>query len=384
VERFRPAHVIAADRELAERVHAGEEEAIRSLVDRYGRIVYGVARHFVTDADRADAATVHTFLQAWRSAELFEPGRDFAPWLASLVRGTVGVAAGTAPPLADVQRVWSLQAALAMLVGDERDALQASYGARRAVASPDTAAPAASGGVPGPEVAERATRKLEAQMVDGQMADDLGSGDPGFGDLQELLAAPATWEAPRPNLGDRVLAAIEAEAVIGPPTPMPPSPPSRGDGDQRRSWMRPVLIGVAATMVFLFGGLVVLAALNDPGERRVFDLELVPTGVVDDAAGSADLIVTDAGIRVDLDAVGLPRREGGRHYAGWLELDDGTAVPIGSFHDGIDVVLWGGVEFERVERLEITLEDAVPVDDPAQASSGRVALKASFADATER
>ena len=34
--------------------------------------------------------TVHTFLQAWRNAEVFEPGREFGPWLANLAVRVVG------------------------------------------------------------------------------------------------------------------------------------------------------------------------------------------------------------------------------------------------------------------------------------------------------
>jgi RNA polymerase sigma factor (sigma-70 family) len=86
VSEFRPAHVIEADAELARGLLAGEERAIRELVDRYGALVFTVANRILDDPARAEEVAQHTFVQAWRHADTFEPGRDFAPWLATIAR----------------------------------------------------------------------------------------------------------------------------------------------------------------------------------------------------------------------------------------------------------------------------------------------------------
>ena len=36
--------------------------------------------------DEAEDVAQQTFIQAWRRADSFEPGRDFAPWLATIAR----------------------------------------------------------------------------------------------------------------------------------------------------------------------------------------------------------------------------------------------------------------------------------------------------------
>jgi DNA-directed RNA polymerase specialized sigma24 family protein len=82
---FRPPAVVQADTELAIALRAGDEDAVRQLFDRYGPLVYTVGER-LCDGDRAADITVHTFLQAWRNSEAFEPGRSFGPWLATVAR----------------------------------------------------------------------------------------------------------------------------------------------------------------------------------------------------------------------------------------------------------------------------------------------------------
>ncbi len=91
---FRPAAAVRADAELVVAFRAADDDAIRSLVTRYGGLVYRIASAGspVATAHETSAAdlTVHTFLQAWRNAEVFEPGREFGPWLANLAVRVVG------------------------------------------------------------------------------------------------------------------------------------------------------------------------------------------------------------------------------------------------------------------------------------------------------
>ena len=64
------------------------------------------------------------------------------------------------------------------------------------------------------------------------------------------------------------------------------------------------------------------------------------------------------------------RLDGGRFYQGWLRSEDGQLVPIGTFNEGADVVLWAGVSPADFPTLTVTEEAA----DGDQASSGRRVL----------
>ena len=77
-----------------------------------------------------------------------------------------------------------------------------------------------------------------------------------------------------------------------------------------------------------------------------------------------------SGWDIRLHATGLPRREDGEFYQAWLKNEDGLLVPIGSFNDGRDVILWAGVPPSVFATLTVTQE----VADGDQASSGLVVL----------
>ena len=88
------------------------------------------------------------------------------------------------------------------------------------------------------------------------------------------------------------------------------------------------------------------------------------------AAGSATLTKTTSGWRIELDATGLPRLEGGRFYQAWLRNAAGVLAPIGTFNEGQDVTLWAGVSPKDFPTLTVTREQA----DGDQASSGERVL----------
>jgi RNA polymerase sigma-70 factor (ECF subfamily) len=148
VHEFRPAHVIAEDRALAEALQRGEEDAVRTIYARYASLVFTVAMRILHDRQLAEDVVQHTFLQAWRAADRFEPGRDFAPWLATIARRRAidvqryehrrpterlddGESTGGAgsppsvlvelPPSAEqIEVVWAVRAAIDLLDDDER------------------------------------------------------------------------------------------------------------------------------------------------------------------------------------------------------------------------------------------------------------------------
>ena len=149
MERFRPPQEVHSDTLLAEALREGNESAVRTLYDRFGGLVYTVAHRVVGDAQRAEDVTQHVFLQAWRNAESFEPGRDFAPWLATIAR-RAGIdalrreqrrpadaidfadeadsALVSLPPSAEqVETVWSVRAAIDGLVDEEREIVRLQH-----------------------------------------------------------------------------------------------------------------------------------------------------------------------------------------------------------------------------------------------------------------
>jgi hypothetical protein len=193
-------------------------------------------------------------------------------------------------------------------------------------------------------------------------------------DISALLADASTWVEPPPELGDRVVAAVRSESALGGSDPMSSTVPL--DAARSRTWLRPALLGAAAAITFLFGGIVVLSALSsaDTGSDT-FSAELTSTGLLPDVGGDIDVTSFDSGLRIDLVAPGLPRRDDGKFYQGWVRTADGDLFPVGTFHDGSDVTLWAGVELERIELFTITLEAAAGGSDPGQGTSGDVVLR---------
>jgi hypothetical protein len=185
-------------------------------------------------------------------------------------------------------------------------------------------------------------------------------------ELAAMLADVTTWAEPPAGLGDRIVGAVRSEADLGAPEADRATAGSLVG--RRRTWLRPALIGVAAAVVFLFGGIVVLSALSGVEEAETFSAELVSTGLIPDVGGGIDVTSFDSGLQIDLSAPGLPRRDDGAFYEGWVRTVDGNLFAVGTFHDGDAVTVWAGVELDRVET-------AAGPNDPAQGSSGEVVLK---------
>jgi hypothetical protein len=131
---------------------------------------------------------------------------------------------------------------------------------------------------------------------------------------------------------------------------------------------RLALVGAGAAAVLVVAiGLSVLGS-ETSGER--FRATLAPTDTMPEARGEATLTKTSSGWRIELDATGLPRLDGGRFYEAWLRNDAGVLVPIGTFNEGRDVTLWAGVSPKDFTTLTVTRE----LSDGDQASSGEKVL----------
>jgi RNA polymerase sigma-70 factor (ECF subfamily) len=72
-------HSLAMDRrpdaELAERVLARDERALRDAIATYGPLVHGMARRIVNEPSLAEEVAQDTFLAFWRRPGAFDPAR---------------------------------------------------------------------------------------------------------------------------------------------------------------------------------------------------------------------------------------------------------------------------------------------------------------------
>jgi hypothetical protein len=179
-------------------------------------------------------------------------------------------------------------------------------------------------------------------------------------EFRALLADPAMWAEPSDDLEDRVLSAIAAEAT-------PPAKVISLSAARRRRIGR--IGGLVAAVAAAAIVVVAVAVVRQQGEDGVA-VALGPTQLVPGAAGRAKVYTEESGLRIEMNATGLPRRDGGLYYQAWLKDTAGNLVPIGTFHDGDHVTLWAGVALDQFPTLTITEEQA----DNDQASSGRRVL----------
>jgi len=187
-------------------------------------------------------------------------------------------------------------------------------------------------------------------------------------DVRALLADPATWAEPDPGLEDRVVAAVVAEAGRGSEGVRPTGAPA-GAGRRRRSLRTRVLAATAGLAAAAAVVAAVLVVGSEPDGGGV-ELALEGTDLRPGAAGSVTVRSGRTGLRLELDASGIPRRDDGRFYQAWLRNDAGDLVSIGTFHEARRVVLWAGVPLEDFPTLTVTEEEV----DGGEASSGRVVL----------
>jgi hypothetical protein len=132
---------------------------------------------------------------------------------------------------------------------------------------------------------------------------------------------------------------------------------------------RLVLVGAAAATAAA-AAVVAFAVVDSDTSGASFHSALAPTALARGASGEATLTKTSSGWKVELDATGLPRLDGGRFYEAWLRNAAGTLVPIGTFNDGPGVTLWAGVSPEEFTTVTVTRERG----DGNQASSGEKVL----------
>jgi RNA polymerase sigma-70 factor, ECF subfamily len=91
------------DARLAQSLLERDEKALREAIDKYGRVVFGVARRVLAEASLAEEVVQDTFLALWRRPGAYDPARG------SLQTFLLGVARNKAVDL--VRREESLRRA---------------------------------------------------------------------------------------------------------------------------------------------------------------------------------------------------------------------------------------------------------------------------------
>lgn len=191
--------------------------------------------------------------------------------------------------------------------------------------------------------------------------DEPGDLDPGqraeLDDLLEVLADPALWVEPSPDLEDRVVAAISAAGPSRPAatSPAATSPAASQTGRLRRRRSVLAVVGLAAAVAAVIG---LAIGLGGGTKRPTYHAALAGTGLAPAASGQVTLVQTASGWQVTLHAKGLPRLDNGRFYQAWLKNQAGILVPIGTFNQPDNVTLWSGVPPTEFPVVTVTRQQA--------------------------
>jgi Anti-sigma-K factor rskA, C-terminal len=152
--------------------------------------------------------------------------------------------------------------------------------------------------------------------------------------------------------------ARRAAAEVEAPTPLRARIDAQRRAGRTRVPRRLVLAGAAATVAVLAAAALALVVVGSDTSGEHFEAALAATELAPGARGDATLYKTSSGWKVELDATGLPRLDGGRFYEAWLRNAAGVRVPIGTFNEGQDVTLWAGVSPKTFTTLTVTREQA--------------------------
>jgi hypothetical protein len=201
-----------------------------------------------------------------------------------------------------------------------------------------------------------------AALADGSLADDrvpaLEAEVAASPELERLLAEQRRAVDLARNAAAQVEAPASLRAAI-----------AAHERPQRSSSRGLFVVGAAATAAAVVVA-VCIALFGSGTSPDRFQVALAGTELAPSAHGDATLTKTNSGWNIDFYAEGLPRLDDGRFYEAWLKSADGNLVPIGTFNEGEDVMLWAGVSPRDFPTLTVTREQA----DGDQSSSGEKVL----------
>src|SRR4051812_4263364 len=148
----------------------------------------------------------------------------------------------------------------------------------------------------------------------------------------ERRAALEAMVAADPELADRLAEQQRAVALTRAAAGEVEAPPSlrtrvagqREPARRARTRRRLLAIGVAVPVVLAVAVGLRVATSGTGGET--LHAALAPTEILPGAGGDVTLTKTDSGWRIELDATGLPRRDGALFYQAWLRNAAGLLV----------------------------------------------------------
>ncbi len=69
-----PINPVTATKSILERIAAGDSSAVNECVDRYGNLLWSLARRYLRNASDAEDAVQDVFIEIWRSCARYDPG----------------------------------------------------------------------------------------------------------------------------------------------------------------------------------------------------------------------------------------------------------------------------------------------------------------------
>jgi RNA polymerase sigma-70 factor (ECF subfamily) len=115
---------------ILQRIAAGDSAAVKDCLDRYGPLVWSLARRFAPDTASAEDAAQEIFVALWKNARRFDPGvASETTFVATVARRRLidrWRAAGRTPPVAPLDEAVELPG------GGSRERVEAALDAARA------------------------------------------------------------------------------------------------------------------------------------------------------------------------------------------------------------------------------------------------------------
>jgi RNA polymerase sigma-70 factor (ECF subfamily) len=132
---------------LEQRFRVGDGSALPEVYERYSRPMFATALNLLGNREHAADAVQRAFVQAWRSADRFDPDRELKPWLYAITRraavdiyrrerrtqeqltfdDSVEVAVAEPPSIVTVWQAGQVRSALARLRPEDRQVLRLAY-----------------------------------------------------------------------------------------------------------------------------------------------------------------------------------------------------------------------------------------------------------------